>query len=106
MEIKLIDDAIYNELLEIQKNYPILTFQNEGYEYIKKSLFNDEEKEKYNRINEILKNHIEDFVIFNNFLFPKKSDRVIVRFQYKWSEIFTGVGYLFLDELLNGFDNE
>lgn len=106
MEIKLIDNVIYNELLEIQKNYPVLTFQNKGYEYINISLFNDEEKEKYNRVHEILKNHIVDFVKFNNFLFPEKSDKVKIRCQYKYNESFTGVGYLFLDELLNGFDDE
>jgi hypothetical protein len=109
MKIELITQEIYNEIIEIQKINKGLTFQNVGYEYINKDLLNDSEKKALNRINEILKSHIIGFIKFNNFLYDKKGG-LKIRFQYNYGEednsmYFIGVGYLLVNELLNGFNS-
>lgn len=104
MKINLITSEEHKILSDIQKNNPILTFENKGYEYIDKSKFSDEDKIAFDKITEILKLHIIDFVEFNNFRIRKND--IQIRFQYKYDPSFTGVGYILLDELLNGFTNE
>ena len=104
MKIELISQEQYNRLLEIQKQFPKLTLQNKGYEYIGKNNLTQEELEAFKGVKNILRKHIIDFVEFNNFRYSE--DRLQIRCQYKWNTHFTGVGYLFVDELLNGFDNE
>jgi hypothetical protein len=88
-----------------------LTSQNEGYEYIDKSKFAKEEKEAFDNIEAILKKHITGFHEFNNFRISRKTNELELRFQYSWTAddpdsrvSFSGVGYILLDELLNGFD--
>ena len=103
MTLQLLSPDEYNLLLSIQQEYPKLTFQNNGYEYIDKKSFSEEDAQKFAEVTEILKNHIEGFVKFNNFLYDKQNE-LNVRFQYKWDTSFTGVGYLKVRELLNGFD--
>lgn len=107
MTINLITEEEYNLLLEIQKEHPILTFQNQGYQYIDKSKFTEEDTNAFNKVTEILKNAIVGFSEFNNFRTTKIGE-LEIRFQYNWSAdspgvSFTGVGYLLVDELLNGF---
>lgn len=105
MEITLIDEPTYNLLKSIQENYPNLTYQNTGYDYPNKSKWSDEDKRQFNIVTDILKKTIKDFVEFNHFKINKNdNDAVVLRFQYKWSNSFIGVGYVKLDELLNGFD--
>lgn len=109
MQITLITQEVYDNLLDIQKNFPKLTFQKEGFEYINKRELSEEENSKFLEVENILKNIVLGFSKFNNFKI-RKSGEVCVRFQYNWTadsdkqELpFTGVGYLLLDELLNGF---
>lgn len=54
-------------------------------------------------INSVLGQIIEDFVSFSNFL---KDDTNRIRFQYHWSPSFTGVGYINIEELKNGFKSK
>ncbi len=108
MEIKLITPEQYATLIDIQKKHKILTFQNEGYQYINKSKFTDELVKAFNSITSILTDHITGFSEFNNFKL-RKNGEIVIRFQYNWTAdeakdiYYIGVGYLGLDELLNGF---
>jgi hypothetical protein len=114
MKIKLISEEQYNRLLTIQKEHPKLTFQNVGYSYIRKYELTDEDLKVWEEVTEILKSSILGFSEFNNFLFTKRHpDRVRIRIQYNWGAddepqktYFTGVGYLYANELLKGFDKE
>lgn len=110
MTIELISQEQYDRLLEIQKEFPKLTLQNKGYEYIGKNNLTQEELEAFKEVEDILRKHIVDFVEFTNFRYStdktKFENRLAIRLQYKYSPMFTGVGYLFVDELLNGFDDE
>ena len=110
MRITLITKQQYNTLLDIQKNNSVLTFQNDGYEYINQSKLTEEDKQALNKVETMLKHHILGFEKFNNFRIDKQNN-IVLRFQYNWtadeekpSIPFTGVGYLRLNELLNGFD--
>ena len=118
MTIFLIKKEEYKTLKRIQEKYPILTFeQKEPFTYIDKSKFTEDDKIVFGMITDILKKAIVGFREFNNFLFSKEKKELKIRFQYDWSlntdangniirdngQPFTGVGYLFLDELLYGF---
>ena len=112
MRIELISQEKYNELLKFYNSFPSLTFQNKGYEGINRSLFTEEEKEADKCVNEILKSSICGFIKFQNFKTNNKEGLITVRFQYDWTAHdrslgipFVGVGYILLDELLNGFKN-
>lgn len=98
---------VYDELCSIQKNVPSLTHNFEGYACFDRSKFTPEEAAADARINEILKEHIKRFQHFQNFK-VSKGGYVVLRFQYQWVDYipFTGVGYLKLSELLNGFENQ
>jgi hypothetical protein len=115
MTITLITPEQYERLLAIQQNHPVLTFQNEGYQYVNNDKFTQEDTEAFNEVNEMLKLHIKGFKIFNNFIFSKHKDtkelHLRIRFQYDWTADddsnpvpFTGVGYLEVEELLKGFN--
>lgn len=105
MTINLIDVNTYNSLKSIQESYPNLTYQNLGYDYPDKSKWSDEDKEAFNTVTDILKKIVKGFVEFNNFRINKNDgNAIMLRFQYQWDSSFTGVGYVKLDELLNGFD--
>jgi hypothetical protein len=99
----LIDIDTYNLLKSIQESYPNLTYQNTGYDYPDKSKWDNEDKKQFDIVTDILKKIITGFVEFNNFTVSKEKG-VRLRFQYYWDKSFIGVGYLKLDELLNGFD--
>ena len=110
MRITLITQEVYNNLVDIYNKYPKLTLQNKGYEYINKNNLTDEELTKFKEVEDILRLSIKGFSKFNNFKTNDKTQELQIRFQYDWSadeEVrsipFTGVGYLYLDELLNGF---
>lgn len=104
MKIELITPETHEKLKSIFEQYPALTLQNNGYEYLNKSKFTEEEAAAYKEVSEILKNHVHDFVKFHNFNLSKNG-RVRLRFDYRWDESFTGVGYILLDELANGFED-
>lgn len=106
MKIELINQTQYDRILEIQKQHPKLTFNNKGYEYIKKSELSEDDILAFQEVTNILKDHVIGFSEFNNFLDTK--DVIRLRFQYNYgaennTTSFTGVGYIELDELLNGF---
>lgn len=96
---------VYDELCSIQKNVPTLTRNFAGYACFDRTKFTGEEYAADCRINEILKARIKDFKYFQNFC-TDKGGSVCLRFQYMWSEIFTGVGYLKLSELFYGFEDQ
>lgn len=107
MKINLITPEEHDQLLNIYKSFPALTLQNKGYECINKSKLTFEEKEALNTVSSILNNSVYGFSEFSNFKLDKDGN-VVVRLQYNWnydSDIlpFIGVGYILLDELLNGF---
>lgn len=93
-------EKAYKRLKEIQKEYPKLTFQNEGYQYIRKEL--EEHSEVVSEIESILKEEISGFSEFNNFKM-RKDGTFDVRCQYNWgahdgSRQFYGVGYFNIEE--------
>ena len=110
MKINLITPVQHAELLNIYNTTPVLTLQNKGYENIDKSKFTDEETQQNDNVTNILKSAIVGFRRFQNFKLDKDNN-VVLRFQYNYdyeksvTAGFTGVGYILLDELLNGFNS-
>lgn len=118
MTIELIEQAEYQKLLDIQKSNPKLTFQNDGYQYIGRNTLEEDDKNKLSEAEEVLRKVIKGFKEFNNFKLSEKTEEIRIRFRYDYMadwkadnefsrkpSPFTGVGYLYLDELLNGFRN-
>ena len=108
MTIKLIDEATYNRLLEIQRDYPILTYQNKGYDTIDRTKLNEAENAADKEVTEILNKSIIGFRKFSNFKLDKNG-QICLRVQYDYNADtngipFTGVGYLKLIELHKGFE--
>jgi hypothetical protein len=111
MTITLITQDVYNQVLDIYNKYPKLTYQNKDYDTLNLKTLTEEETIKFKEVEEVLRQSIKGFVKFNHFKIRPKSQTLVVRFQYNWtadedkpSIPFTGVGYLELDELLNGFN--
>ena len=108
MRIELTTPEENQILLDIQKNHPILTYQNKGYDTIDTSKMTDEDKEAFKKVQDILLMKIKGFSSFQNFRINKKNE-IELRFQYNYSYDgsgipFTGVGYLTVRELHKGFD--
>jgi len=103
MTIELMTQEVYDELCAIQKETPSLTYNFKGYGCFDRDKFNSQEVIADRRINEILNKHIHGFRYFQNFCTDKEGE-ICVRLQYAYSDMFTGVGYLKLTELLNGFN--
>jgi len=110
MTIELIPQEQYDTLVAIQEKYKILTFYNEGYQYINKKKFTEEDWKAFDTVTAILRESIVGFGEFNNFKITEKTGEVKVRFQYNWtaddddnSRSYTGVGYLLLTTLVEGF---
>lgn len=108
MTITLISKEVYDRIVELQKNHPSLTFENKGYQY---QYPEPEDQEAFNEVETILRECIMGFSKFFNFRIRK--DKIQLRFKYSWTAddpdrttSFTGVGYLMLEELLNGFFNK
>ena len=111
MTITLITQEEYDKLLSIQKEFPALTFQNNGYEYLNMSKLTEIELEKFKEAESILKKSIKGFSKFNHFKLSKDGAPCL-RFQYDWNADydgtghappFAGVGYLLVEELFKGF---
>lgn len=109
MTITLINEEIYNKLCEIQEKFPKLTYQNKGYDTPDFSNLTKEEKSAFDYCTEVIGKSVKGFSEFNHFKLSNKGE-VKIRFQYNWTadsdrdELhFTGVGYLYLDELYKGF---
>ena len=104
MTIELITQKEHDLLKEIHEKFPALILDNKGFEGIDRSKFTPEEKEADRTVKMILKGCIHGFSYFQNFKPGKTSGDMYLRFQYRWDDHFTGVGYITLRELLNGFD--
>jgi len=102
MTINLISQREYDLLKSIQAKFPNLTFQNNGYEYIDKSKFSEKDRKAFKIVTKILSKAVVRFSEFNNFRLSKNGE-IGIRFQYGWDERFTGVGYLDLVTLFEGF---
>lgn len=108
MKINLITLEQKKLIFDIYEQNPVLTLQNKGYEYIAKNSLTDEAKYKIKEVESILKTSIFGFSSFTNFKLDKNNE-VQIRFQYNYNYEpnsgipFIGVGYILLDELLNGF---
>ena len=93
--------------MEIQKEHPLLTFQNDGYTYPDKTKWSDEDNVMFKEAQEIISKHIKGFSSLTHFRMSKKGE-LQIRFQYNYGydggHYFTGVGYITLRELMNGFD--
>lgn len=108
MRITLISKKQYLLLKRIQQKFPVLTFNNRGYEYIR-TPFNEREQQAFDKVSSILSEHIDGFVKFNNF--RDQGGYIVLRFQYNYNyetsnASFTGVGYIKLKELLEGFETK
>ena len=107
MTIELITKDQREFLESIFKEYPALTLQNKGYEYIGKDKLNEEDKVAIKEVEHLLQHKIVGFVYFDNFRLNNNKE-IQIRFHYNWgaedqSMPFTGVGYITLNELQNGF---
>lgn len=114
MTITLIEQHEYDNLLNIFNTYPSLTYKHKGYDSLDKSKLTEEELSKFSEVEAFLKMCIKGFDKFNHFTLGSKSGKPGVRFQYDWCageppagnlRSYVGVGYLYLEELLNGFNN-
>ena len=86
----------YEELVKLYQEYPELTFQNEGYQYLPQEV-KEKNKEGIDKINTILEKTIEGFVRFDNF--KNRTDKNFwIRCQTKWSPGFTGVNYFKIED--------
>ena len=119
MIITLIEQYEYDFLLDIQKRFPALTFQNEGYQYIDKSKLSEDDLKALKHVESVLRKSIKGFSKFYNFC-NSKDGQLSIRFDYEYSWCmdketghmyqqgirFKGVGYLKLIQLLNGFEKK
>lgn len=108
MYLTPISAELYAELLGIYKDVPALFLQNKGYEYIFKETLSPDERKAFERVGEILSGAIGGFSTFKNFLLDLKTNELRIRFEYDYNyrtdeRSFQGVGYLYADELINGF---
>lgn len=108
MTIRSITQEELEYLIKIQKEYPNLTYQNKGYDYPDKSKWSENDKLIHEGCSNLFKKHIIGFQEFNHFLLGKDNN-IRIRFQYDWGAdtppterriAFTGVGYLYLNELI------
>jgi len=112
MTIILMSDEDFDRIMEIFTKYPALTYQNKDYDTLDKSKLTQEELNAFNEVDALLEKTIQGFHYFKNFKISIKTGEPQIRFQYNWcadeepkSNLgqFSGVGYLFIDELKNGF---
>jgi hypothetical protein len=110
MKINLITKEEFDVLMDIFTNYPNLSLQNKGYETINKSNLSVDELSKIDVVTNILKKSIFGFSRFQNFRVKPTTNQPQIRLQYNWSYDgglpFTGVGYILIEELLNGFNEK
>ncbi len=107
MRIELLTPEQHAEILSLYNEFPELTLENKGYEYINRRGFSPEAKEADKKVSDILKANIYGFQSFSNFCHDKDGN-IRIRIQYNWNYddkegSFVGVGYCLLSELLNGF---
>lgn len=111
MTFNLITEEEHEVLNGIYTNFPALTFQNKGYEEIRREELTEEEREKIKEVEEILEKSIIGFSKFQNFRNDKEGVAHI-RLQYDYSADddtnsaapFTGVGYIKINTLKDGLE--
>ena len=100
-------EDLVNRLKELREEFPQLTFENVGYQYLSNKVIQEHEK-PIAEINGILKKLLKGFSTFNNFK-PRKDGSIVVRLQYNYGDhhetgsYFIGVGYFTFEELLNEY---
>jgi|SRR5690554_2054936 len=106
MKITLITPSEYKTLVNIQDSHPYLTYQNRGYDGVDRRKFTEKDKIADTVVSNILRKSIVGFKRFQNFKVGRDGD-IQIRFQYNYGynggTPFTGVGYIKIIELLNGF---
>lgn len=107
MKINLITPEQHETISSIYANYPMFTLQNNGYEYINKTVFSKNEWKQIEILESILKKSVIGFCSFSNFRLDKNNE-LQIRLQYNYGAedgggSFIGVGYILVDELLSGF---
>lgn len=109
MRIELITKEQHSILKSIFEKFPALTLQNVGYQYIDRSKFTAEEEEADKVVTEILSKSVKGFVEFSNFRINRNNEiKIRLQYDYSWdvNYPYIGVGYILLDELLNGFNEQ
>jgi hypothetical protein len=113
MTINLITQEEYQELILIQHNHPILTYQNKSYDNFDHSKMTSQDVIAFERVEEILRKAIVGFKEFQNFKHDTINKVLKIRLQYDYTADwdnqklpFTGVGYLEVQELFNGFKSK
>lgn len=83
----------FDRLVELQKEYPDLTYDNNGYATLSKEIV-ESHKEQIQEISDILRSSLKRFSSFQNFK-PRKDGNWHIRLQYGYDSTggFTGVGY-------------
>lgn len=94
------DINFYEELNKLREEYPELTFFNSGYENIPDEV-RERNSEGNQKIEELLKKSVSDFVRFQNFK-PRTDGSFAVRCQTMWSPWFQGVSYFPLENFQPG----
>lgn len=102
MKIELISKKEHAFLTEQANNPKFVQKSTKWGEYPSKYNFTKEDKENWDKIEQILRKSVVNFSKFHNFS-PDKNGEIRIRIDYAWDVHFTGVGYVLIDELLNGF---
>ncbi len=94
------------KLKDLKDQYPQLTFNNDGYQYLPKDV-RESHKLAIEEIESLLKTLIIGFVSFSNFK-PRSNGDIVVRYQVIYDNDpnsgmcgFTGVAYTTFEELEN-----
>ena len=108
MTIETISQEESNRVIELKEQFPLLVYEARGYDTPDKSEWTQENHDAFKEIEDLLREHIVGFSSFQNLMFDKKG-QLNFRLQYNYgaednSMSFTGVGYITLRELTNGFD--
>jgi hypothetical protein len=93
----------HEELSAIMRSNPALIFWNDGYEELPRETI-AENQAAFDKVTDLLTESVADFVRFQNFK-PRRDGSTDIRCQTKWSETFTGVTYLPLDNFKPGSES-
>ena len=109
MTIETISQEESNRVVELKEQFPLLVYEARGYDTPNKSEWTEENHNAFKEIENLLREHIVGFSSFQNLTVGGKTDELRFRFQYNYgaeddTHSFTGVGYISLRELTNGFD--
>ena len=110
MTIELITKEQHSILKSMFEKFPALTLKGRSHHrYIDRSKFTAEDEEADKVVTEILNKSVKGFVDFLNFRINSNNE-IEIRLKYinRWDGgyPFVGVGYILLDELLNGFNEQ